>query len=71
VLAIAERLAAGAAAATEPHRLLLIEPQLVGDASGTEMGAIAKPAVARASAGAEEMNPRREHQRFGTRFLVH
>ena len=66
VATITEGIAAGVTAAAEPHRFFLLQLHREGDAAGAEVGAIAKPAVLRATAGAEVVHPRRQHQGLRT-----
>ena len=65
--AIAERIAAGAAAAAHQDRGRLIQPQLMGNASAAEVSAIAKPAVLAAAAAAELVHAGRQVQRLRAR----
>lgn len=62
--AITEGIVAGVAAAAEPQGFFLLQAHLMGDAARAEMGAIAKPAVPGAAAGAQVMHPRRQNQRL-------
>jgi len=64
--AIAERIGARAAAAAEQHGAGLLEAQLMGDASRAQVGAIAEPAMAGASAAAQLMQTGRQLQRNRT-----
>ena len=66
--AIAERKGMGAAAATQHHLRGLLQPQLMGDAARAEMGTVAEPAVAAATAAAQLMHTSRQGQRNGTRL---
>jgi hypothetical protein len=65
--AVAEGVAAGAAATAHRHRGRLVQPQLVGDTAGAQVGAIAKPAVMAAAAAAELVHASRQVQRLGAR----
>jgi hypothetical protein len=65
--AIAERIAAGAAAAAHQDRGRLIQPQLIGHAPAAEVSAIAEPAVLAAAAAAELVHAGRQVQRLRAR----
>jgi hypothetical protein len=65
--AIAERIAAGAAAAAHQNRSRLIQPQLIGHAPAAEVSAIAEPAVLAAAAAAELVHSGRQVQRLRAR----
>jgi hypothetical protein len=65
--AVAEGVAAGVAATAHRHRGRLVQPQLVGDTAGAQVGAIAKPAVMAAAAAAELVHASRQVQRLGAR----
>ena len=65
--AVAEGVAAGVAATAHRHRGRLVQPQLVGDTAGAQVGAIAKPAVMATAAAAELVHASRQVQRLGAR----
>jgi len=65
--AIAERITAGATAATHQNRGRLMQPQLIGHAPASEVSAIAEPAVLAAATAAELVHAGRQVQRLRAR----
>lgn len=63
--AVAEGIAAGAATAAQLQPAGRVQVDVVGHPAGTQVGAIAEPAVAAAAAAAEMMHTSRQIQGLG------
>jgi hypothetical protein len=63
--AIADGVAAGAAATAKEHGGGLRELEFVADPARAQVGPIAKPAMTRAATAAEEMHPGWQFKGFG------
>lgn len=62
--AVAEGMAARAAATAHQHAGRFAQAQLIGDASRAEVGTITEPAVMAAAAAAQLVHPGRQLQRL-------
>jgi hypothetical protein len=68
--AVAERVVVRAAATAHQHGGRLPQPQLIGDPTGSEVGAITEPPLVAPAAAAELVHPSWQFQRLGTRPAI-